>query len=140
MPFIFSFWGKISLLLIINIFYPSLRIKLLLFEDLLSIACWFLFFFFYYLLLLFFTLQCCICFATHQHESATGVHMFPILNPLSHLPPHTIPLVPGLLHSCHPGGVFSMDWWVKSFISCLSCLFLCGIYPGFVEVYFRITN
>ena len=38
------------------------------------------------------TLQYCIGFTIHQHESATGVHVFPILNPLSLFPPCTIPL------------------------------------------------
>ena len=38
------------------------------------------------------TLQYCIHFAIHQHESTTVIHVYPLLNTPSLLPPRTIPL------------------------------------------------
>ena len=73
--------------------------------------------FFLFLSLFIFTLQYCIGFVKHQHASVTGVHVFPILNPPSNLPPHTIPLghptasVPSFLYPAS-----NLDWWFVSYM------------------------
>ena len=63
------------------------------------------------------TLQYCIGFAVHQHESTIGVHVFPILNPPSYLPPHTIPLghpsAPALSNQYH---ALNLDWRFTSYM------------------------
>ena len=58
-----------------------------------------------------------IGFAVHQHESATGVHVFPILKPPSHLSLRTIPLG----HPSSPAPsiqyhALNLGWWLVSYM------------------------
>ena len=58
----------------------------------------YLLFFNIYILFYFLTLQYCIGFAIYQHKSATGIHVFPILNP----PPSYLPIPSQCTSPKHP--------------------------------------
>ena len=83
----------------------------------------FCFLFFYFIFIYFkwrlIILQYCIGSATHQHESAMGIHVFPILIP-SHLPPRIIPLghpsapAPSILYWTWTGDSF-LIWYYTCF-------------------------
>ena len=78
------------------------------------------FVFFFNIIIIIFTLQYCIGFAIHQHASATGVHMFPILNP----PPTSLWVIP--VHQPQASCILHLDWRFVSYMilymfQCHSC-------------------
>ena len=66
------------------------------------------------------TLQYCIRFAIHQHVSATGIRVFPMLNaPLSSLPvPYLSAPAPGIQYHA-----LNLDWRFVSYM--ILCMFQC---------------
>ena len=80
------------------------------------------FIFLFFILFYFLTLQYCIGFAIYQHESVTGIHMFPILNtPPSSLPIPSLWVVPvhqpqasSIVHRTWTGDLFHI-WYYTCF-------------------------
>jgi len=81
---------------------------------------------FFFLILFYLTLQYCIGFAIYQNESATGIHVFPILNP----PPSSLPIpslwvVPvhqpqasSIVHQTWTGDRCSWSWNSNTLVTC----------------------
>jgi len=70
--------------------------------------------FYFFKILFYLTLQYCIGFAIYQNESATGIHVFPILNP----PPSSLP-IPSLwvvpVHQPQASSIVHRTWTDDSF-------------------------
>ena len=72
------------------------------------------FIFLFFLILFYLTLQYCIGFAMYQNESATGIHVFPILNPSpSSLPIPSLWVIP--VHQPQASSIMHRTWTGDSF-------------------------
>ena len=70
--------------------------------------------FFIYFILFYLTLQYCIGFAIYQNESATGIHVFPILNLFpSSLPIPSVWVIP--VHQPQASSIVHRTWTGDSF-------------------------
>ena len=78
-----------------------------------------IFIYFFLNFILFLNLKHCICFAKHQNESATGIHVLPILKPPPSflLPPHSIPLGrPSVPAPSIQYRALNLDWRLVSYL------------------------